>query len=174
MVVSGRRRTHDVQRNRVAIVTGASRGLGGVIAGVLADARLRPRDRRAATRPLLEAAAQSLRRAASRVVAVAGDVTDAAVRARLVDAARELGGLDVLVNNASELGAIGPLMRLRRTALRARLPGQRRRADRADSARRAAARRTPGAHREHHERCGAAAPIPAGDRTAPARPRSSC
>jgi NAD(P)-dependent dehydrogenase (short-subunit alcohol dehydrogenase family) len=41
---------------------------------------------------------------------VAGDVTDASVRARLVGAARELGGLDLLVNNASELGGIGPLM----------------------------------------------------------------
>ena len=40
---------------------------------------------------------------------VAGDITDASVRAALIDAARELGGLDVLVNNASELGAIGPL-----------------------------------------------------------------
>src|SRR6185436_5235494 len=29
---------------------------------------------------------------------------------RLVGAARELGGLDVLVNNASELGPIGPLL----------------------------------------------------------------
>src|SRR5262249_34857132 len=29
---------------------------------------------------------------------------------RLVDAAEALGGLDVLVNNASELGAIGPLI----------------------------------------------------------------
>jgi NAD(P)-dependent dehydrogenase (short-subunit alcohol dehydrogenase family) len=44
------------------------------------------------------------------VTPVAGDVTDASVRARVVDAARELGGLDVLVNNASELGGIGPLM----------------------------------------------------------------
>jgi NAD(P)-dependent dehydrogenase (short-subunit alcohol dehydrogenase family) len=32
------------------------------------------------------------------------------VRRRWVDAARELGGLDVLVNNASELGGVGPLM----------------------------------------------------------------
>ena len=32
------------------------------------------------------------------------------MRARLVDAARALGGLDLLVNNASELGVIGPLM----------------------------------------------------------------
>jgi NAD(P)-dependent dehydrogenase (short-subunit alcohol dehydrogenase family) len=44
-----------------------------------------------------------------RVVALAGDVTDAAVRQKWIDAARELGGLDVLVNNASELGGIGPL-----------------------------------------------------------------
>src|SRR5581483_832379 len=37
------------------------------------------------------------------------DITEAAVRARLVAAAGELGGLDLLVNNASELGPIGPL-----------------------------------------------------------------
>jgi NAD(P)-dependent dehydrogenase (short-subunit alcohol dehydrogenase family) len=37
-------------------------------------------------------------------------VTDAVVRSRLIDAARSLGGLDVLVNNASELGVIGPLV----------------------------------------------------------------
>jgi len=50
----------------------------------------------------------------SEVVAIDGDVTDPSVRARLVTAARELGGLDVLVNNASELGGIGP--RARRSA----------------------------------------------------------
>jgi NAD(P)-dependent dehydrogenase (short-subunit alcohol dehydrogenase family) len=44
------------------------------------------------------------------VVPVAGDITDAAVRENLLDAARQLGGLDVLVNNASELGGVGPLM----------------------------------------------------------------
>ena len=38
------------------------------------------------------------------MVPVDGDVTDASVRTRLVSAARELGGLDLLVNNASELG----------------------------------------------------------------------
>ncbi len=40
-----------------------------------------------------------------RVVALPGDVADADHRQRLVDAARELGGLDLLVNNASTLGA---------------------------------------------------------------------
>ncbi|NTU86175.1 MAG: SDR family NAD(P)-dependent oxidoreductase, partial [Chloroflexales bacterium] len=40
----------------------------------------------------------------ARVVAIAGDVTDPAHRGALVGAARDLGGLDALVNNASSLG----------------------------------------------------------------------
>ncbi|MFH8349305.1 SDR family NAD(P)-dependent oxidoreductase [Streptomyces sp. NPDC018045] len=44
-------------------------------------------------------------------MALPGDVTDAAHRAELVAAARGLGGLDLLVNNASALGA-EPLVRL--------------------------------------------------------------
>jgi NAD(P)-dependent dehydrogenase (short-subunit alcohol dehydrogenase family) len=94
---------------RVAIITGASRGLGEVLAGVLAArgydlviGALNPRP--------LQDVAESIRQTGSRVVPVAGDVTDASVRARLVNAARELGGLDLLVNNASELGPIGPLL----------------------------------------------------------------
>jgi len=95
--------------NRVGIVTGASRGLGAVIARVLAD---RGYDVviGARTPDPLEQVARTIARQGARVFPVAGDVTDAAVRARLVDAAREFGGLDVLVNNASELGPIGPLM----------------------------------------------------------------
>ena len=95
--------------NRVAIITGASRGLGAVIARMLArrgyDLVVGARNR-----DPLEEAVVSFARWGSRVAAVDGDVADAAARARLVSAARELGGLDVLVNNASELGAIGPLI----------------------------------------------------------------
>ena len=95
---------------RIALVTGASRGLGLVIARVLGSRGyslvIGGRDREA-----LAFAAGELSRQAPAVVPVDGDITDAAVRAQLIDAARQLGGLDVLVNNASELGAIGPLLR---------------------------------------------------------------
>ena len=94
--------------NSIALVTGASRGLGRVIAGALAKRGYRlvigARDRDA-----LALAAHELAKDASTVVPVAGDITEAPVRATLVDAARDLGGLHVLVNNASELGPIGPL-----------------------------------------------------------------
>ncbi len=101
--------------NRIGIVTGASRGLGLVIARVLATRGYRlvigGRDREA-----LAAAAGELAAVAGRlarhapVVPVAGDITEPAVRGALIDAARQLGGLDVLVNNASELGGVGPLL----------------------------------------------------------------
>jgi NAD(P)-dependent dehydrogenase (short-subunit alcohol dehydrogenase family) len=93
----------------IALITGASRGLGEVIARVLAqrgyDLVVGGRDPAA-----LDRAATSLSAHTSQVVPVAGDVVDPSVRARLVHAARELGGLNLLVNNASALGSIGPLL----------------------------------------------------------------
>jgi len=83
-----------------AIVTGASRGLGLALAEALADRGWRlvidARDGVA-----LESAAARLR-AHTEVVALAGDVADAAHRRALVAAAGER--VDVLVNNASALG----------------------------------------------------------------------
>ncbi|MER6201792.1 SDR family oxidoreductase [Streptomyces sp. NPDC001586] len=88
----------------VAIVTGASRGLGRALAGELAargwDLVLSARGEAA-----LEDSAARARAAGVRVVPVAGDVSSGAHRAALVAAARELGGLDLLVNNAGALGA---------------------------------------------------------------------
>ena len=94
---------------RIALITGASRGLGLVIARVLArrghSLVIGGRDPEA-----LAAAAAELSREAPAVVPIAGDITDAQVRLNLIDGARALGGLNVLVNNASELGSIGPLL----------------------------------------------------------------
>jgi NAD(P)-dependent dehydrogenase (short-subunit alcohol dehydrogenase family) len=91
----------------VAIVTGASRGLGEALATGLAGAGwsvvIDGRDRRA-----LEEAAARIRRAApdgARITAVPGDVTDPDHRHALTGAAFELGGLDLVVNNAGTLGA---------------------------------------------------------------------
>ena len=93
---------------RIVVVTGGSRGLGLVIAQVCAargySLVIGGRDAAA-----LEAAAAELSRPGAAVRPVAGDITEAATRERLLATARDLGGLDVLVNNASELGAIGPL-----------------------------------------------------------------
>jgi NAD(P)-dependent dehydrogenase (short-subunit alcohol dehydrogenase family) len=100
------------ESSRVAIVTGASRGLGEVIARVLVDSGcdvvIGAKGAAALERVRDELVDRSGGR--RRAVALAGDVTDAATRRRWIDAARELGGLNVLVNNASELGGIGPLM----------------------------------------------------------------
>ena len=89
--------------NKTALVTGASKGLGQVIATYLArsgyDLVVTARNN-----DELVSVARRLSRNAVRVLAVPGDVAEPTHRARLVDAARELGGLDVLVNNASDLG----------------------------------------------------------------------
>ncbi|HEX9134232.1 MAG TPA: SDR family oxidoreductase, partial [Ktedonobacteraceae bacterium] len=85
-----------------ALITGASRGLGLAFARQLAaQGWLLIIDARGAE--ALEAARVALAHQ-TRVVAIPGDVTDAAHRYALAQAAQELGGLDALVNNASILG----------------------------------------------------------------------
>lgn len=88
--------------SRTALVTGASRGLGLALARGLAERGwtliLDARGGAA-----LEAARSDLAEL-TRVTAIPGDVTDGEHRRRLAAAAREAGGLDALVNNASTLG----------------------------------------------------------------------
>src|SRR4051794_20321462 len=87
-------------RRPVAIVTGASRGLGAALARRLAeDGWSLVLDARGE-----EALAEVLAGLAGDPFAIPGDVTDPAHRAELVATAAGLGGLDALVNNASHLG----------------------------------------------------------------------
>jgi NAD(P)-dependent dehydrogenase (short-subunit alcohol dehydrogenase family) len=91
---------------RVALITGASRGLGLALARALARERWRlVIDAR---HPEALAAAQHELAEWTSVTAVAGDVGDAAHRLALARAVNEIGELDVLVNNASTLG-VSPL-----------------------------------------------------------------
>ena len=104
-------RSNDRQ---VAIVTGASRGLGLVITRALVERGyavvINARHREALHQAARSAATADGRSGGGEVVAVDGDITESATRERLIAAARERGGLDILVNNASELGGVGPLM----------------------------------------------------------------
>jgi NAD(P)-dependent dehydrogenase (short-subunit alcohol dehydrogenase family) len=85
----------------VAIITGASRGLGLALARSLAgDGWNLVVDARAAD-PLADATRDL---GPGTVRAVPGDVADPTHRAALIAAAVELGGIDLVVNNASVLG----------------------------------------------------------------------
>jgi len=88
----------------VALITGASRGLGRVLAHALAqdgwDLILTARDENA-----LGTVTQELAGAGVRIAAVAGNITRASHREEVAEAARQFGGLDVVINNAGTLGA---------------------------------------------------------------------
>jgi NAD(P)-dependent dehydrogenase (short-subunit alcohol dehydrogenase family) len=104
---------------KVDIVTGASRGLGRVLAGFLAKQGhvliITARGEAA-----LGAAAEELAATGADVVSIPGDVRDERHRRNLVEAADRDGRLDLLVNNASDLGDVPlpPLERASRTRFR--------------------------------------------------------
>lgn len=92
--------TNHEQSKKVAVITGASQGLGRALAREL-DRRgwELVLDARDATR--LDESVEGLTHAHP----IAGDVTDAIHRAALAARAADLGGASLLVNNASTLGA---------------------------------------------------------------------
>ncbi len=92
-----------------ALITGASRGLGRALArelarqgwGVVIDARDEA-ELEEARAELTDILGNDL--GLVKLIAIAGDVNSEMHRRDLADAARQLGGLDALVNNASYLG----------------------------------------------------------------------
>ena len=93
--------------NKVAIITGASSGIGHAAARLFAreGARLVLVARR---RPELEALVAQLAQGGAQAVACAGDVADpACARGAVALAMERFGGLDIAFNNAGTLGPMG-------------------------------------------------------------------
>lgn len=87
---------------KTALITGASRGLGLALATSLAQKKWKlVIDARGAE--ALEQACLQLSKL-TEVIAISGDVSGEVHVKKLIEAANQLGGLDVLVNNASVLG----------------------------------------------------------------------
>jgi len=104
-------------KNKAAVVTGASSGIGEATARALsmrgASVVLAARNRES-----LDALERELSSAGGRVVAVETDVSDAgSVEAMIGKTATEFGGVDILVNNAG-LGLSGRLAEVRAEDLR--------------------------------------------------------
>lgn len=105
--------------DKVAAITGASRGLGRVLAGFLAKQGysliVTARGERA-----LDLAAKEFAATGAEVVSIPGDVSDEGHRRRLIEAAERRGRLDLLANNASDLGdsPLPPLEKASRESFR--------------------------------------------------------
>jgi NAD(P)-dependent dehydrogenase (short-subunit alcohol dehydrogenase family) len=95
--------------NKVAIVTGASSGIGRATAKLFAEqgARVVVAARRQTE---LDALVAEIAKAGGEAVALAGDVSDEAYARAVVDlAVNKFGGLDIAFNNAGVVGKMAPI-----------------------------------------------------------------
>ena len=96
----------DTNTSKVAIVTGASRGIGRAIALRLAQDNIAVVVNYAHRASDAEEVVQAIEAAGGRAIALQGDVANASDCARLFDAAEaQFGGVDIVINNA---GVIQP------------------------------------------------------------------
>ena len=97
---------------KVALVTGASRGIGAAIAARLAEDGADVAITYRVGKDLAERVAERIGSAGRRALAIQADSADQqAVADAVRRTGRELGGLDILVNNAG-IGTFGPLEEL--------------------------------------------------------------
>ncbi|MBV8654027.1 MAG: SDR family oxidoreductase [Alphaproteobacteria bacterium] len=93
------------QENKVAIVTGASRGIGAAVAQRLAKDGFTVVINYSGDTASAEALARKIETGGGRAITAKADISDPAAVRRLFDAAEAaFGGVDVLVNNAGIMG----------------------------------------------------------------------